>query len=292
MKKNQLQQYIILICMVVTMFVFGAKTVNAASFSLIGDKDKVAVGESMQVDLFIDSENISINTIGGLIVFDPNLLQVEKILNGNSIITFWVESPKEDNINGTINFSGIIPGGIVNQKGYVFSILFSAKQTGQTPVTISSPVVLQNDGVGNSLPVSSKEFQLNISGDKDVSGKDYKIKDTISPEKFTITRTQDKALFDNKWFIVYSTQDKGSGISHYEVCESLFGKCKTINSPYELKNQSNWYGVYVKTYDNNNNVRYAFLISKNIKITLASVLLLCILIVVYGYFFKKKRKTF
>jgi hypothetical protein len=278
--------------MVVAMFVFGVKNVNAASFSLIGDKEKVSVGESIQVDLFVDSGNVSINTLGGSVVFDPTLLQVEKIINGNSIITFWVESPKENNTTGIIDFSGIIPGGIVNAKGYVFSILFSAKQTGQTPVTVSSPIVLQNDGTGNSLPVSSKEFQMNISGDKDASIQDYKTTDTISPEKFTIIRTRDNALFDNKWFVVYSTQDKGSGISHYDVCEFLFRKCKTINSPYELENQSNWYRIYVKAYDNNNNVQYAFLFSKNVKITLASVLLLGILITVYVYFFKKKRKTF
>jgi hypothetical protein len=277
---------------VIEIFVFGVKNVNAASFSLIGNKEKVAVGESIQVDLFVDSGNVSINTLGGSVVFDPTLLQVEKIINGNSIITFWVESPKENNTTGIIDFSGIIPGGIVNAKGYVFSILFSAKQTGQTPVTVSSPIVLQNDGTGNSLPVSSKEFQMNISGDKDVSVQDYKTTDTISPEKFTIIRTRDNALFDNKWFVVYSTQDKGSGISHYDVCEFLFRKCKTINSPYELENQSNWYRIYVKAYDNNNNVQYAFLFSKNVKITLASVLLLGILITVYVYFFKKKRKTF
>jgi hypothetical protein len=52
------------------------------------------------------------------------------------------------------------------------------------------------------------------------------------------------------------------------------------------------HAMIVKAYDNNNNVQYAFLFSKNVKITLASVLLLGILITVYVYFFKKKRKTF
>lgn len=292
MKKSKLQYYCLFLSMIIIMFVFGVDYTDAASFSLIGDKEKISTGESFQVDVLLDSENISINATGGSVIFDPNLFQVEKIMNGNSMVTFWVEPPAQNNATGAIDFSGIIPGGIITQNGYLFSVIFSSKQSGASSIAVSSPVVLKNDGSGSSLPVSSNELEVTISDDKNSANQNYDIIDTLPPEQFTIIRTQDNALFDNEWFIVYSTQDKGSGISQYEVCELLLKKCKTTNSPYELQNQSNWYGIYVKAHDNNNNVQYSFLVSKNVKIGLASALLLGILIITYGYFFKKKRKTF
>jgi len=54
---------------------------------------------------------------------------------------------------------------------------------------------------------------------------------------------------DGKYFLVFSTQDKGSGVDHYEVREGRFGGFSEVSSPYILKYQSLDKKIFVKAID-------------------------------------------
>jgi hypothetical protein len=78
------------------------------------------------------------------------------------------------------------------------------------------------------------------------------ILDFDPPEPFEIHLIRDPNLFGNRFAIVYTTQDKGSGIDHYEVREKflgLFGDWKLAKSPYELTHQSLFGIIEVKAID-------------------------------------------
>jgi len=97
--------------------------------------------------------------------------------------------------------------------------------------------------------------------------------------------SRDPNIFDGKWFLVFATQDKGSGIDHYEVLErrelkiqklgfskekSLHSKFYILNpwrvaeSPYLLKDQELKSYIYVKAIDKAGNERVATLSPRNL----------------------------
>lgn len=74
-----------------------------------------------------------------------------------------------------------------------------------------------------------------------------------TPKMWINKMFSDPAIFDGKYFLVFATQDKGSGISHYEVCEGGKRKCAIAESPYLLQNQKLNQKIFVKAVDKNGN---------------------------------------
>ena len=81
------------------------------------------------------------------------------------------------------------------------------------------------------------------------------IVDKESPESFVPEIAIDTFLFDKKWFLVFTTQDKGSGIDYYEVKETrwsiinIISKWNYAESPYILKDQQLKSCIFVKAFD-------------------------------------------
>ena len=81
--------------------------------------------------------------------------------------------------------------------------------------------------------------------------------DTEPPEDFTPAIVNDPNVFDGKYFLVFATQDKGTGVDHYEVREGRWGWFREAESPYLLKQQKISRDVYVKAVDSAGNERIA-----------------------------------
>jgi len=69
--------------------------------------------------------------------------------------------------------------------------------------------------------------------------------------------TTDPNIYDGKYFLVFSTTDKGSGINYYDVAEVPAGVVVgehspwvTATSPYLLKNQSLSSDIYIRAVNN------------------------------------------
>ena len=95
------------------------------------------------------------------------------------------------------------------------------------------------------------------------------------------------SIFEGKYFLVFATQDKGSGISHYEAVEfrsrnlefkkllnkalqfitnskfQILDSYKTAESPYVLRDQKLRSYIYVKAVDKNGNERIITLTPQN-----------------------------
>ena len=153
---------------------------------------------------------------------------------GDSIIDLWIEGPKEE--NGTVTFSGIIPGGFdgvheafmsASALGKVLTLAMRAHAPGTAVFSLENPVLLANDGKGTPVTPTLREGRIMVeetpSLPKERVGQasNKEQEDVTSPEPFEVTVTRDPALYDNKWTAIFATQDKESGVDYYEIAEKV-----------------------------------------------------------------------
>lgn len=227
---------------------------NAAQLNFVSQTQEIAVGQQFQIDLTLDTENGEINAVEGKIVFPEDLLELKEIRDGNSVINFWIERPRLEKA-GIIAFSGITPGGLYGEKEFLFSIILQTKKDGNGAVEMRDVRALLNDGQGTPASVKIAPFQFSISQTPTAQEFTEGVTDTDPPEEFRPEISQHPAIFEGKWFLVFATQDKGSGIDRYEVCEGNKRKCVVAESPYLLQNQKLSQKIFIKAIDKNGNER-------------------------------------
>lgn len=224
--------------------------------------------DSYTVSVLLNSEDESLNAVEGVVSVNSSLGEVLSVTDSGSIITYWVSPPKWDGKTRTISFSGTIPGGFTGNAGILFSLVLPA-YSGQNisdAITFNSISALRNDGLGSSARITSKNFGFgteNTPVDVEVKEQLYTSegkKDNIPPEIFSPQLSRDERVFDNKWFINFSTTDKQSGIDHYEIQETRTGtidpqKWERAESPYQLKDQELHSYIYVIAIDRQGNER-------------------------------------
>ena len=114
---------------------------------------------------------------------------------------------------------------------------------------------LLNDGTGTETNTTISNLQFVISGQGPASQPAVvETKDIDIPESFEPMVASDPAIFDGKYFLVFVTQDKGSGIDHYEVREGR-EPFVVAESPYLLQDQNLHKKIAVKAVDRSGNER-------------------------------------
>ncbi|MCX6800555.1 MAG: cohesin domain-containing protein [Candidatus Falkowbacteria bacterium] len=243
------------------LFLFtSAQKVHAADISFEADKKVLSLGDETEVFVFIDTKLDTINALEGIVNYPKDLLAIKKIRTGNSLVNLWVNAPavKED---GVINFSGITPGGYKGTRGFIFSIFFKTLAEGNGSVDSKDLTLLKNDGLGTKVSgtISALNFTIKESAKKTLQK--IEINDQIPPEIFSPTIASSSEIFDNKNVIIFATQDKNSGIDHYEIKEfkqkllSLFAKWQIATSPYQLEDQQLESYIYIKAFDKAGNTK-------------------------------------
>jgi len=270
-------------------FVLSPLISQAAELKL-SSPNELSVGQQFQVDVILNTEGEQINAIEGKIVFPDELLEVKEIRDGNSIVNFWIERPKAEtrkdtntntnlhesvrvdscgetnNSCGFVYFSGIMPGGYNGSQGLILSTIFLAKKEGSGLIEIQKAKTLLNDGKGTEAEVRIKnlEFRISKSSASQIPNSKFQIPDTEPPEDFKPEVAQNPEMFEGKYFLVFATQDKGSGIAGYFVHETTRKKDATridtkrwveAESPYVLKDQKLKSFIYVKAVDKAGNER-------------------------------------
>jgi hypothetical protein len=220
--------------------------------SPVGTGSEFLIGLTLTAPQPVNALSISVKIPEGLDFIDTS--------DGNSVINFWIDKPAYDSKTRILSFSGIIPGGYSGKNGRL--LLVHAKSTedrtytlsydlNQSKVYLNTPNALLDILSAQSLLINSKSGIKNIQEQDDIS----------PPESFAIDIVQNKNEFENKWVAVFSTQDKGSGISHYEIAENYKKitdydslEWKITDSPYILKDQTRRSFVYVKAVDKKGNM--------------------------------------
>jgi len=247
-----------LISIIIVTFVFTGQAQAARLFFEAG-KSEVGVGQEMEVILRLDTEEEIINAIEGEISL-PEIISVKSIRDGNSIIALWTERP-EISDNSTIIFSGIIPGGRQTSDGEIFSLIIKTNTEGSGAISWSSARVLLHDGKGTKTEVRREALALRV--DEAISITDFTVEaDLEPPEEFKLYLADDKHVFSGDYFLVFTSQDKGSGIDYYEVQETKqklsdekMGQWQITKSPYRIKDQTLEHFIYVRAVDRAGNTR-------------------------------------
>lgn len=248
-------KYQILKIVVVMLFFLAPFKVSAATLYFNSPKTDYVVGEQFTANILVDSLSEGINAFEGRLVFPADLVEVKDIFTGNSVINLWVEPPQIK--NNEIKFSGIVPGGYQGDKGLIFSTVFLVKAPGRGTIELADYKLLLNDGQGTSAQVSISDLAIIITPAKQgAPAPEYlPFPDGTSPEEFIPELSRSPDEFNNQWFVVFATQDKGSGIDYYEVCEGNQNNCERAESPYVLRNQNNPGKIFIKAMDKRGNGR-------------------------------------
>ena len=259
-------------------FLFSASSVFAAETFFETKNPEIRLGDKLEVNLFLNTDNEDINAVEGKVIFPEKLIELKEIKDGNSIINFWIERPKAS--GGEILFSGIIPGGYSGKKGLILSAVFQSIEEGRGLVEVRDIKVLLNDGKGTETRVTTSNLQFVISKQAPSSKlSPPEKKDIDMPEAFEPAVANDPTMFDGKYFLVFATQDKASGIDHYEVCEGK-RQCVIADSPHLLKNQNLDEEIIVKAIDKSGNERIVTLPAQKPAIWYKNYLILAIIILV------------
>jgi hypothetical protein len=120
-------------------------------------------GSTMEISVFVNTENTSINTVQLDLTFDPTKMIIISPSNANSSIGIFIDPPTFSNTKGTLNLSGVITNGIKTKSGLLTTITFKAISTGRAVVSISkSSKVLANDGLGTEVETQFDRGNYNI----------------------------------------------------------------------------------------------------------------------------------
>lgn len=279
------------------------------------------------------SESECINS-ADIIISYPESLQPVDVSIGRSIFSVWVENPVINKENRTITLAGGIPNGycgrvegdpsltnviadiIFRSPGFQVGVVSSSSDTAEITFAPETRVLL-NDGLGTNANLTTISSTINLTNTASADGisdewRSAVREDKIPPEEFSIILERDPIAFNGRYFIIFSTADKQTGLSHYEVMEEPLSQKEKFNwgsanapwlvakSPYVLTDQTLNSTIRVRAIDKAGNEYIATLIpDESLRsalptnyftylIPLLSVLLLLLLLSVLYFFIRKK----
>lgn len=238
--------------------------VFAASISLDPNRGVYGRGDTFMVNVRLHTDNECVNAAQVVVEYPVTELRAVDFSRGGSIVSLWVEEPKIDTTKGTVTFSGGIPGGYCGriqgdpaQSNILGKVVFTAIAAGDAAVSVSpESLVYLNDGRGTEaeLTVQNARFSIAATATQQENPWLLEVKDdTIPPDPFAVQAESTRGVFGGKYYLVFSTLDKQSGLDHFEIFEE--GVWRTVESPYVLKDQFLQSSIKVKAIDKAGNER-------------------------------------
>jgi hypothetical protein len=232
-------------------------------------------------------EGECINTVDATITYGAAVVAVD-VSRGDSIMSLWVEEPIIDPVARTIRFAGGIPNGYCGRipgdprlTNTIARIVFQVPgfavgggDTKEAEISFAPETrVLLNDGEGTEAVLKTFGSRIKLD-DKaagaitDTWGREV-ADDDVPPSPFSLELVQNDEVWAGKYYIVFSTTDKQSGLDHYEVMEEPLEELGLFKwgipdvvwteakSPYVLKDQKLKSIIRVKAVDKAGNERIA-----------------------------------
>ena len=242
--------------------------VQAAQLYFSPQEAVIGTTGEFRVAVNISAED-AINAVAAAISFSPEISPYD-VSDGSSIINLWLDKPHWDEASRLLTFSGIIPGGFIGKDAPLLILKLQVAGDGKTEALLSfnqeqTKIYLHTpDGIEDELELA--ELRLPIARGKE--NIPVKLRDTAPPEPFIPIITRDASIFNNKWFLVFSTQDKASGLFGYDVAEKQGKLVENYNklswqvaaSPFLLYDQELKSYIYVKAIDKAGNEQIVFLL--------------------------------
>jgi len=248
-----------------------------------------AVNFAVRLDVD-ESAGECVNAVDAVVSFPENIEPVDVSI-GNSILSMWVEKPTINLSDRTVTFAGGIPNGYCGRvagdplltnvlaelvfRSPVNGALSGTGETDTAQLTFErSSSAYLNDGFGTQAQLTTYPARITLeSGAGEVlvnSWQDKVNEDTIAPEKFSIFL--EKQNTSGKYFVVFNTTDKQTGVDTYQVMEEPLSQRGSFDwgradapwiearSPYVLKDQTLNSTIRVKAIDKAGNEYVATLV--------------------------------
>jgi len=269
------------LCTLTLLFV--APSVSfAATLYLDPDGGEYHPGDTFIVSVRLDVGGECVNVVAGEIAYPKDLLRASAFSQGESILTLFTEQPKIDAQAGRVTFMGGVPGGycgrIAGDPGYaniVGKIIFSVPATtlpGTLPAVEVLPTsqVLLADGRGTPATLLTNKALFTIAsgtGQGINEWLDELREDATPPESFAIDLHRNEATAGGRYFVVFQTTDKQSGVAKYELIERDVDRpeyirgtrtkatWRPVESPYVLQDQTLQSTIVVRAIDNAGQIR-------------------------------------
>lgn len=311
--------------------------VSAASLYIDPPNLSLKRGEVAVLAVRVDTDEAAgecINTVDGVLTYPENI-SIDDISIGSSIFPIWVERPTIDEEQRRITFAGGIPNGYCGRvpgdpqltnkllELVVRSPGFTVGNTDATSARIEfapETQVYRNDGRGTLAALETFGSTINLSQELgnniDSAWQDAVNADTTPPEEFSIRLERNRNAFGDEYYIVFNTTDKQTGIDQYQIMEQpisqlgsfSWGRADapwvTVESPYELKDQTLNSVIRVRALDKAGNEYIATLIpdeslrtmSTEMKALIAiaggiGILVVLIIGTVFWYLRRRKRRN-
>lgn len=267
-------------------------TTQAASLYMEPQGATLNRGDTITVPIRLDTdEGECVNVIDAVVRYSGNIEPVDTS-RGRSIVSIWVEDPVINKAERTITFAGGIPNGYCGRipgdprlTNTVIELLFrspgmvvgAVSDSDVAEITFDEQSrVLLNDGFGTDAPL--RLFGTTVTLSKQVGASvssewtERIAADQEPPEEFTIKLERTPTAFSNRYYIVFNTTDKQSGIDHYEVIEEPLSEQRLFNwgaatapwkktrSPYVLEDQTLNSTIRVRAVDKAGNEYVATLV--------------------------------
>ncbi|MCA9362028.1 hypothetical protein KC906_01515, partial [Candidatus Kaiserbacteria bacterium] len=251
-------------------------------------------GDSVTMSVRLDTDEQTgecVNAVDAVITYSDNVEPVDVSIGG-SIFKIWVEEPKINREDRTVTFAGGIPNGYCGRvigdprlTNTLAQIVFrspgfrigAANDDPQAHIDFSDQsTAYLNDGFGTkaALGLYGAKIELNnqIGSSLQNDWQAAVAADNIPPEAFTIELVGERTEFGGRYYIVFNTTDKQTGIDQYQVIEepsSQFGTFQwgradapwtVTRSPHVLNDQSLNSIIRVKAIDKAGNEYIATLI--------------------------------
>jgi hypothetical protein len=228
---------------------------HAATLGITASNAAPDIGQPVRIDIPLDTQGDNANAIQGQIIFPSGQFILRNIDDGGSPVNFWVEAPEEI-ASGVVEFSGIIPGGFQGAASSVVSLWLLPTASGNGQISLSDVELLRNDGEATPITTVTGTVMIAVST-TNASSTPTSPTSFVTPESFTPVISQDPNIYGGKYFLAFSTTDKGSGIDHYEVLEVSAGgsgdSWQVATSPYLLQDQALESTIYVRAVDHAGN---------------------------------------
>lgn len=291
---------------VVYMLLFALPSfVSAASMYIDTHEKTYGIGDTFIANVRLLTDAECVNAADVRVEFPHDTLKAVDFSKGSSILSLWVREPEMNNTEGVVSFAGGIPGGycgrvqgdpaLSNVLGRIaFTVVGNNGGSGEIRVGFESRLYA-HDGLGTEITPRTDAITLTLSADRQLSENEWITEvedDTTPPEAFTVEVQSTRGVFGGRYYLVFATQDKQSGLDHYEFNDR--GGWKTITSPYELR-RSSLKDIQVRAIDKAGNERLADYNEANAPELQASTdfsfiifaLILLVLLIAYRYFMRR-----
>ncbi len=246
----------VLLC-ALSLALFLPAIARAAVIEFETSATSVGEGSEIVVSVFLNADELVSAVDMGITI--PEAFEYQSVSDGSSLVSFWVDQPTYASASRVVSFSGIVPGGYAGQRGKLVDIRLRTPRAGAATIALTSRSAVFLHGPDGTRDVVSAA-PLAITVVSGVPATNPTESDTEPPEPFLPTVSSDPSLFNGQPFVMFATQDKGSGIDRYEIQERSIdmvvdGAWRAVESPALLDDASRQSYIFVRAIDRAGNIR-------------------------------------